>query len=285
MRLSLQKIQVFWRLMRMDKPVGIVLLLWPTWWALWLAERHPPEWHPLLWMTLGVVVMRSLGCVINDICDARYDRYVKRTCQRPLAQDELSKKSACVLALILALCAFFIVLQFNLLVIGLSFVGLFMTLIYPLTKRFFPCPQLFLGLTFAWGIPMVYAALLNTVPIEAWCLYALAALWILIYDTEYAMVDREDDVKIGVRSSARLFGCYDIIVLGGFMGALILAWCGFAYWLSLPMGFYLGWMCMLMGLVYQLHLIWHRDQADCFRAFLANQWWGGLVWLVIILSV
>lgn len=272
-------------LMRMDKPVGTVLLLWPTWWALWLASQGTPPLAILTWMTLGIVVMRSLGCVINDCCDYRYDRFVKRTCHRPLAQNQLSLRQAWFCALVLALFALWIVLQLNFLVFQLSLIGLALTFFYPLTKRFFACPQLVLGLTFAWGIPMAYAAILETIPLQAWYLYGLAALWILIYDTEYAMVDLEDDLKIGVYSSARLFGSYDGVILYGLVTLLSFLWLAFAWFFSFPLRFYMIWLVMSFTLFWQVRLAASRDSKDCFKAFLSNQWWGGLVWLALLVSI
>lgn len=278
-------IKPYWCLMRFDRPVGIVLLLWPTWWALWLAERGLPPLGVLSWMTLGVIVMRALGCVINDCCDYRFDRHVKRTCSRPLAQSQVPLSHAWILALLLAFCALFIVLQFNQLTVYLSFFGLAMTLLYPLTKRFFPCPQFILGLTFAWGIPMAYAALLNDVPNDAWMLYGLAALWILIYDTQYAMVDLDDDLLLGLRSSARWFGRYERAILAVLMLILGVLWLVFARAMSLSQYFYGFWLFMFVAFAYQLKLLWTRERENCFRAFLSNQWWGGLVWLALVCSL
>ena len=271
--------------MRLDKPVGVVLLLWPTWWALWLASSGLPSWSMLAYMTSGVVVMRSLGCVVNDCCDRRYDGFVERTKNRPIVQGRISLYQAWTCAFVLACMALWIVLHFNLLVIQLSCVGLALTLVYPLMKRFFSCPQLFLGLTFAWGIPMAYAAIQSQVPTDAWSLYVLAALWILIYDTQYAMVDREDDIKIGVRSSARLFGENDRMILTGLTVLMLVLWLVFAYYLELNLLFFALWLIMCAHQWIQCRWVWTREKTLCFRAFLSNQWWGGIVWLALVLGL
>ena len=194
-----ERLDLYERLMRLDKPIGILLLLWPTLWALWLSAYGRPDWRVVWIFVLGTVLMRSAGCVINDLADRHIDPHVARTKDRPLAAGKVSKKEAVMLFLLLSLCAFCLILPLqNLKVIGLSFVALFLAATYPLTKRFFAIPQAYLGIAFGFGIPMAYAAHLDTVPRVAWCLLLANVFWAIAYDTEYAMFDREDDLKIGI---------------------------------------------------------------------------------------
>ena len=214
--------------MRLDKPIGILLLLWPTLWAQWLASHGRPDWLILWIFVIGVVLMRSAGCVINDYADRDIDPHVARTRERPLAAGKVSPKEALLLAAGLALLAFLLVLPLGKLVIRLSFVALFLAASYPFTKRFFAIPQAYLGIAFGFGIPMSYAALWGAVPQEAWLLLAANVFWAVAYDTEYAMVDRVDDLKIGIKTSAITFGRYDIAAIAVCYAATlaILAWVG-----------------------------------------------------------
>ena len=208
-----KKLDAYERLMRLDKPIGILLLLWPTFWALWIASRGAPDWITLLIFITGTVLMRSAGCVINDIADRKYDGLVERTKNRSLVSGEVSVKEAYLLAASLALLAFGLVLLFNKTTILLSFVALFLAFTYPFTKRFLAIPQAYLGVAFGFGIPMAFAAVNDYIPPLAWVLLVANVFWAIAYDTEYAMVDRDDDLKIGIKSSAIFFGKYDVIAV------------------------------------------------------------------------
>ena len=279
------KINVLWRLMRFDKPIGILLLAWPTCWALWLASAGHPDTSIVLIFILGTILMRAAGCVINDVLDRHIDVHVKRTQQRPLANQEISLNMAIGVFLLLCFLAFCLTWWLNLLVIKLAIVGFFLTSLYPLMKRFTQLPQGFLGLTFAWGIPMAYAAVQNRIPPHAWYLFAATVLWIIAYDTQYAMVDRDDDLKIGVKSSAILFGKYDRIIIfilqSLFLGILVSL--GFANHFHLS--YYIGLLLAAMLMVHQQRLIRFRQPDMCFQAFLNNQWVGLVIMLGIMIGL
>ena len=280
-----KKLNAYERLMRLDKPIGILLLLWPTLWALWLASRGMPDWITLLIFITGTVLMRSAGCVMNDIADRKYDGLVERTKNRPLATGEVSVKEACLLAAGLALAAFLLVMQFNKTTIFLSFAALFLAVTYPFTKRFLAIPQAYLGVAFGFGIPMAFAAVSDTIPPLAWVLLTTNVFWAIAYDTEYAMVDRDDDVKIGIKSSAILFGKYDVIavmvcyaimfVLLAYIGQLM----GFGrlYFIGL------GSACILACRQYVL--IKKRLKTDCFKAFLHNNWIGLAIFIGLAIQL
>lgn len=272
------------KLMRLDKPVGILLLLWPTLWAQWLASHGQPDWLILWIFTIGVVVMRSAGCVINDYADRDFDAHVERTRERPLAAGKVSPKEALLLAGGLALLAFLLVLPLGKLVIGLSFVALFLAASYPFTKRFFAIPQAYLGIAFGFGIPMSYAALWGEVPLEAWLLLTANVFWAIAYDTEYAMVDRADDLKIGIKTSAITFGRFDRVAIGVCYAATLalLAWVGWQR--QMDAVYYVGLGVAAAIAVYHLLLIRHRDPRQCFRAFLHNTWFGAAVFGGIALN-
>jgi 4-hydroxybenzoate polyprenyltransferase len=277
-----KKLDAYERLMRLDKPIGILLLLWPTLWALLIATRGKPDWIVLLIFITGTVLMRSAGCVINDIADRKYDGLVERTKNRPLATGEVSLKEAYGLAILLSLLAFCLVLQFNKTTIFLSFAALFLAVTYPLTKRFLAIPQAYLGVAFGFGIPMAFSAVNDYIPPLAWVLLVANVFWAIAYDTEYAMVDRDDDLKIGIKSSAIFFGKYDVIAVmtcyaimfclliyvGSFMGY------GKFYFLALGIatGFAIG----------QHEQIKKRLKTDCFKAFLNNNWIGLAIFIGLI---
>jgi 4-hydroxybenzoate polyprenyltransferase len=272
-----QRFDLYEKLMRLDKPIGILLLLWPTLWALWIAGRGHPD--PLIvWIfVLGTVLMRSAGCVINDFADRDFDPHVERTRERPLAAGKVSAREALLLAGGLSLLAFLLVLQLNRLTLLLSFAALFLAASYPFAKRFFSIPQAYLGVAFGFGIPMAFAAQLEAVPAPAWWLLVANILWAIAYDTEYAMVDRDDDVRIGIRSSALLFGRYDVaIIMGCYAGMLaILSWVGVRLAMHWP--YYAG-LATAAGLArYHYSLIRSRSRAACFRAFLHNNWLGAAI--------
>ncbi|MDP3439047.1 MAG: 4-hydroxybenzoate octaprenyltransferase, partial [Azonexus sp.] len=236
-----EKLNHYERLMRLDKPIGILLLLWPTLWALWLSSSGRPDWIVLWVFVLGTVLMRSAGCVINDYADRDFDRHVERTKERPLTAGKVTTKEALLLFAGLALAAFMLVLSLgNTLLIWLSIPAIFLAASYPFTKRFLAIPQAYLGVAFGFGIPMAYAAHLHTVPLEAWLLLLANIFWAVAYDTEYAMVDREDDLKIGIKTSAITFGRFDVLaVMLCYAATLgILGWVG--YRLHLGWAFYIG---------------------------------------------
>ena len=262
------------RLMRLDKPIGILLLLWPTLWALWIAGHGKPDVLIVSIFVLGTVLMRSAGCVMNDIADRKYDGLVMRTKNRPLATGEVSIQEAYLLALMLSLAAFCLVLFLNKTTVYWSFAALFLAATYPLTKRFLAIPQAYLGVAFGFGIPMAFAAMTNHVPNLAWLLLLANVFWAIAYDTEYAMVDREDDLKIGIKSSAIFFGQYDVaaIMLCYFIMLIILVYIG--QQLGLGSYYYLGLSAALCLAIMQYYLIRRRLNQLCFKAFLSNNWIG-----------
>ena len=276
MKLS-ERLSVYERLMRLDKPIGTLLLLWPTLWAQWLATRGQLIW-PVLWIfVLGVVLMRSAGCIVNDYADRNFDPHVARTRARPLATGEISAREALLLAAGLSLLAFLLILPLNRMVWELSLVALFLAASYPYTKRFFALPQAYLGIAFGFGIPMTYAAVWDTVPREAWLLLAANIFWAVAYDTEYAMVDREDDLRIGIKTAAITFGRFDIAAVALCYAATLglLAWVGRMLTLGWP--YYLGLGGAFLIALYHLRLIRRREPAACFKAFLHNTWFGAAV--------
>ena len=279
-----ERLSHYEKLMRLDKPIGILLLLWPTLWAQWLASHGQPDWLILWIFTMGVVLMRSAGCVINDYADRDIDPHVARTRERPLAAGKVSPREALLLAAGLALLAFLLVLPLGKLVIALSFVALFLAASYPFTKRFFAIPQAYLGIAFGFGIPMTYAALWGEVPLEAWLLLTANVFWAVAYDTEYAMVDRADDLKLGIKTSAITFGRYDLAAIAlCYAGTLaLLAWVGWQR--QMGMAFYGGLLVAAAIALYHMKLIRHREPQRCFQAFLHNSWLGAAVFGGIVLN-
>ena len=280
-----ERLDLYERLMRLDKPIGILLLLWPTLWALWLSAYGQPDWRVVWIFVLGTVLMRSAGCVINDLADRHIDPHVARTKDRPLAAGKVSKKEAVMLFLLLSLCAFCLILPLqNLKVIGLSVVALFLAATYPLTKRFFAIPQAYLGIAFGFGIPMAYAAHLDAVPRVAWCLLLANVFWAIAYDTEYAMFDREDDLKIGIKTSAITFGRFDIaaVMLCYALTLGLLVWVGSV--LHLGRYYHIGLGVAGALAVYHFLLIRQRDPARCFKAFMHNNWLGASIFAGIVLD-
>jgi 4-hydroxybenzoate polyprenyltransferase len=273
----------YWRLMRFDKPIGLLLLLWPAWWALWIAGDGRPAGYIVLVITLGVVVMRAAGCVINDYADREFDPHVERTQQRPIAAGLVSPREALALFAALCLLAFGLVLTLNWMTVGLSVVGAFLAASYPFMKRYTHWPQAYLGLAFGWAVPMVFAAQTESLPATAWLLYGATILWALVYDTMYAMVDRDDDLKIGVKSTAILFGRHDRLILGLLQAAMLLALAVVGQWQQLGVYYYLGLTAAAGFSAYQQWLIRNREKAPCFQAFLNNNWYGAAVFLGIFL--
>ncbi len=264
----------YWRLMRFDKPIGILLLLWPTWWALLLAGAGQPSLKNSLIFTAGVALMRAAGCVMNDIADRDFDPHVERTRLRPLASGELGLKQAITALLVLMLLAFLLVLMTNTLTIKLAFAGVLWVLTYPFFKRFTHLPQIMLGIAFGWGIPMAFAAETMAVPWTAWVLLGINILWSVIYDTMYAMVDREDDLSVGVKSTAILFGRYDLLIVGILMGVMIASLSCLGLFLDLSWPWYLAVFFALLLFAQQLFSVRKRDRDACFKAFLNNNWVG-----------
>ncbi len=282
---GLARVPDFLQLMRLNRPIGTWLLMWPTLWALWVAAEGIPGRDVLLIFIVGVYLMRAAGCVVNDYADRHFDGHVKRTRNRPLATGRISEGEAQALFLILVMAAFVLVWFTNLFTVMLSLVGVVLAFIYPFMKRYTHLPQLFLGAAFSWAIPMAFGAVLGQVPIEAWLLFAANIAWTMAYDTQYAMVDRDDDLKIGVKSTAVLFGRADRLMIGLLQGLtlLLLAWAG----LRLGLGgfFWLGLAAMAATFVHQQFLIRHRERDPCFQAFLNNHWSGLLVFAGIALSL
>ena len=271
-------------LMRLHRPIGSLLLLWPTLWALWFAGEGQPSVKLLIVFTMGVWVMRSAGCVINDLADRHFDGFVARTKMRPLVTGQVTVKQALVLFGLLCAVALLLVLQLNGFTLLLSIVALGLAIIYPFMKRFTHWPQLVLGMAFAWGIPMAFAATLNHLPAITWWLYAVGVIWPLAYDTQYAMTDRQDDLQIGIKSTAILFGRYDRLMIAvlqlmviGLMGLIGVK-------LELNSWFFmsLGVAALLFG--YQQYLTKDKDPALCFKAFLNNQWVGFIIFIGIVAS-
>ncbi|MBN8761620.1 MAG: 4-hydroxybenzoate polyprenyltransferase [Thiobacillus sp. 65-69] len=272
-----ERLTQYEKLMRLDKPIGILLLLWPTLWAQWLASHGRPDWLILWIFAIGVVLMRSAGCVMNDYADRDFDPHVARTRDRPLAAGRVSGREALLLAAGLSLLAFLLILPLDPLVWKLSVVALFLAASYPFTKRFFAIPQAYLGIAFGFGIPMSYAALWGEVPLEAWLLLLANVFWAVAYDTEYAMVDRADDLKIGIKTSAITFGRFDLAAIALCYAATLalLAWVGGQRGIGWP--FYAGLAGAAAIAVYHMRLIRDREPRACFRAFLHNTWFGAAV--------
>jgi 4-hydroxybenzoate polyprenyltransferase len=280
-----ERLDLYERLMRLDKPIGILLLLWPTLWGLWLSALGRPDWRVLWIFVLGTVLMRSAGCVINDLADRNFDPQVARTRQRPLAAGQVSVREALLLFAALVGCAVLVVLPLrSWLLAALCVAALFLAASYPFTKRFLAIPQAYLGLAFGFGIPMAYAAQLGTVPAEAWWLLLANVFWAIAYDTEYAMVDRADDLKIGIRTSAITFGRFDVaaVMLCYMLTLALIAALG--YGLGLGVFFYAGLVVAAAISGYHYTLIRARKPAPCFKAFLHNNWFGASIFAGIAID-
>ncbi|MEI6182191.1 MAG: 4-hydroxybenzoate octaprenyltransferase [Polynucleobacter sp.] len=272
-------------LIRLDKPIGTLLLLWPTLWALWLASAGLPDLNILLIFVAGTFLMRSAGCAMNDFADRDFDRHVQRTQARPVTSGKISGKEALLVAAILALLAFLLIQPLNSYTKILSVFALAVTFIYPFTKRFFAMPQAILGVAFGFGIPMAYAAILNYIPLEAWILFAGNIFWAIAYDTAYAMVDREDDLRLGLRTSAITFGQYDVAAIAVSYGILFISQIWVAQLADLSNYFLVGWFIALACAIYHLKLISTRKREECFAAFRHNNWLGGFLFLGIVLGL
>ncbi|MBV1841195.1 4-hydroxybenzoate octaprenyltransferase [Photobacterium ganghwense] len=283
--MEMTKARAYWQLARFDRPIGSLLLLWPTLWALFLAADGMPNLHVTLVFVLGVIFMRAAGCVINDYADRNFDGHVKRTAQRPLPSGALSEREALGLFGLLVLVSFLLVLTMNSLTIMLSVVGLLLAAAYPFMKRYTHLPQLVLGMAFGWSIPMAYAAQSGELTPLAWVLFVANILWTIAYDTQYAMVDRDDDLKIGIKSTAILFGRFDKMIIGVLQLGTLLLLIAVGVMQNLSQSYY--WFLLLASalFVYQQMLIREREREPCFKAFLNNNYVGMLIWLGIVISV
>ncbi len=272
------------RLLRIDKPIGTYLLLWPTMWALWIAAEGFPDQHLLLVFVLGTFLMRSAGCVINDLTDKRFDAHVARTRDRPLATGRVSKLEAIALFLVLVAMAFYLVLLTNALTVAFAVLALLVAALYPFMKRLTYMPQAVLGVAFSMGIPMAFAAQTSTVPSIAWLLFSANVLWTVMYDTFYAMVDRDDDLRLGIKSSAILFGEMDRLITGMLQVLVLLSLAAVGLRLQLGHWYFaaLGAAALFFG--YQQYLVRDRLRDLCFNAFLNNHWVGLVVFIGILLS-
>lgn len=282
--LLLEHYSKYARLMRLHRPIGIWLLLWPTLWALWLAGDGRPDPKVLLVFVLGTIIVRSAGCIINDFADRKLDPHVRRTADRPLATGEIAPAEALILFVGLMFVALGLVLTMNELTVWLAVGGALIAVVYPYTKRVLSTPQFVLGIAFGWGVPMAYAAQTGEVPRIGWLLFVAAIIWGIIYDTEYAMADREDDVAVGIRSTAVLFGDMDRAFIAGLQALFFLSLLLVGQSAGLSAWYYGGIGFALLLALYQQYLISHRDADRCFRAFLNNAWLGACVFTGILLD-
>jgi 4-hydroxybenzoate polyprenyltransferase len=271
----------YWRLMRFDKPTGILLLWFPTAWALWLANEGAPPYNLFMLFLCGTVLMRAAGCVINDIADKNFDKHVARTKLRPLTSGEVSFTEAGMVLMLLLVVALFVLMQLprNCFFIGL--IALFVSFIYPFCKRFLDAPQLILGIAFSMGIPMAYVASGISLNNEFFLLFVINFAWILAYDTMYAMVDKQDDLRIGIRSTAIYFSSYDRLIIGLLQCLFHGLWLFWAMMKQNSVAFYIFWCAAGVVLIYQQKLIYHRESKDCFKAFVVNTYYGLFMWLAM----
>ncbi len=281
---ALENREVYFRLMRFHQPVGIWLLLWPTLWALLIAGEGQPGVYLLFVFIIGTVVLRSAGCIINDYADRNIDLHIERTQTRPIATGEVSIKAALTLFIILMLIGLSLVLTMNRLTQGLAVIGALITVLYPFSKRFVSFPQLILGIAFAWGVPMAFAAELEFIPRVGWLLFTVTIIWGVIYDTEYAMADRNEDLKIGVKSIAILFGDLDRIFIGVLQVMFLVGMIFIGHSANLGSWFFSGLGIAAIFCLYQQHLIWNRDSLQCFLAFKNNTILGLSIFTGIVLD-
>lgn len=277
----INRLSIYSKLMRLDKPIGILLLLWPMLWGLWFAAEGFPDLMILLIFVMGTILMRSAGCVINDYADRKIDPHVERTKNRPMAAGQVGSKEALLLAAGLSLVAFILILPLNSLTIMLSVPALFLAASYPFTKRFFAMPQAYLGIAFSFGIPMAFAAQTNSLPPILWVLMLANLFWVVAYDTAYAIVDKPDDLKIGIKTSAITFGRFDVMGVMVCHTIFIAIMIAIGQWQQMGLAYYAGLMIAVGLVVYQYILIRNRDRALCFKAFLHNNWVGAIVFLGI----
>ena len=279
------KLTQYWRLMRAHRPIGTLLLLWPTLWALWLAADGTPPWSVLIIFVLGTFFMRSAGCVINDVADRHFDGHVARTKDRPLVAGWVSVREAItVFVILLTLSAVTVLPIITPLLAGLAMIAAFLAASYPFTKRFFAIPQGYLGIAFGFGIPMAFAAILSTVPAVAWWMLLANVFWAVAYDTEYAMVDRPDDLKIGIKTSAITFGRYDVAAVMACYGLTLAILAGVGFAMGLGWSYWLGLLAAAGIAIYHYGLIKDRDTGRCFAAFMHNNWFGAAIFAGIALD-
>lgn len=278
-----QRLPDFIALMRLDRPIGILLLMWPTLWAVWIAADGMPSLRILFVFITGVILTRSAGCIVNDFADRNLDGHVERTRARPLATGRITSREALALAAVMGVLCFCLVLLTNLYTIALSVIALLLACLYPFMKRYTYFPQFVLGAAFAWSIPMAFAATRESIPAYSWLIYLATLLWTMAYDTLYAMVDREDDLKVGIRSTAILFGDADLLMIGLLEAMTLLALVFLGTQLDMTLWYYLGLMaaCLLWG--WQHWQTRRRDRDACFRAFLHNHWVGAAIFVGIFL--
>ena len=283
-KLKYDKFKQYLLLIRLNRPIGIFLLLWPTLWGLWIASEGFPNTKILVVFLFGVFLMRSAGCILNDIIDKDFDKFVARTQNRPLASDKLSSIEAFIVAISLIFIAFLLVLTTNTLTVQLSFVAIILAGTYPFLKRHTYLPQFFLGLTFGWSIPMAFAATTNSIPKIAWLLLIANILWAVVYDTIYAMIDREDDLKIGIKSTAILFDDADRFIIGLIQSLALIALIVVGQQASLNTIYYFSLIIGGCLFLYQLYLIRNRDPKKCMQAFLNNNWFGLVVFIGLFIN-
>jgi 4-hydroxybenzoate polyprenyltransferase len=280
----IDKLKLYLDLIRWNRPAGWLLLLWPSLAALWVAAEGFPGWHLVMVFTLGTILMRSAGCCINDVADRDFDKHVKRTANRPVTSGRLSTPEALMVGAVLALCAFGLVLTTNRATIAWSFAALAVTLAYPYAKRFVAMPQAVLGVAFSFGIPMAFAAVQGEVPPLAWGLLLGNLFWVLAYDTEYAMVDRDDDLKIGMKTSAITLGNWDVPAIMGFYGAYLIIWAWLLSGLAQRAWFWLALAVGLIQVIWHYFLIYQRSREGCFTAFKQNHWLGLTLFVGVVLA-
>jgi 4-hydroxybenzoate polyprenyltransferase len=276
------RLSLYLDLIRWDRPAGSYLLLWPTLSALWIAANGFPGWHLLLVFTAGTFLMRSAGCAVNDVADRDVDKHVKRTAQRPVTSGAISSKAALLLGAVLALIAFGLVLTTNTATVLWSFAALAVTIFYPFTKRFFSMPQAVLGVAFSFGIPMAFAAVQGSVPLLAWWLLLGNGFWVLAYDTEYAMVDRDDDLKVGIKTSAITLGRFDVVGVMAFYAAFLFVWAAIGLHLKMGWPYFVGLVVAALIACWHFTLIRSRSREGCFRAFRLNHWLGLAVFAGVV---
>jgi 4-hydroxybenzoate polyprenyltransferase len=279
------RLALYLDLIRWNRPAGWLLLLWPTLSALWIASNGFPGWHLLVVFVLGTILMRSAGCCLNDVADRDFDKHVKRTANRPVTRGALSSKEALTLGAVLALLAFGLVLTTHRATVLLSFAALAVAVIYPYAKRFFAMPQAVLGVAFSFGIPMAFSAVQGTVPILAWVLLFGNLFWVLAYDTEYAMVDRDDDLKIGMKTSAITMGRYDVAIIAACYILYLSIWTLAAVLHAYSAIYLIALLAAIVQVVWHVWLIRNREREACFKAFRLNHWLGFTVFVGIAVSL